>query len=201
MLNETKRKKPPEAPAKKGGVDEFGLLIRERLFADYYLVDQNASSAYRLAGYTAKNDNVAAASASRMLGRAKVAAYIEMRAKVVRDALQITQERVLEEVARMAYFDPGKCFNSDGTLKALKDLDEDTRRAISGFDVVELGGGKKGFGVMKVRVEKSVALDKLMRYLRLFKEVEIPVGGTIVHKHEGTVKMAPDDAYRRMLGG
>lgn len=197
MLNEKKRKSPSKR--EKGGVDEFGLNIKQRAFADYYLIDQNASAAYVKAGYTAKNENVAAANASALIRTHKVAAYIEQRRKKVLDKLEISQERVLAEVARLAYFDLSKCYGPDGKILPLAEMDEDTRRAIAS---IELDAGV----VTKLRGhDKHSALDKLMRFLQLYKEVQVPPGGMNIgppppgSKMEVTVKVSPDEAYRRML--
>jgi phage terminase small subunit len=56
---------------------EGNLTPRQQRFVEEYLVDLNATRAYTRAGYRAKNDNVAAVSASRLLRNAKVRAALE----------------------------------------------------------------------------------------------------------------------------
>lgn len=205
MLNAKKRKKPstPRTKAAREVAGEFGLTPRQRAFADHYLVDNNASAAYLKAGYVAKNDNVAWASSSALLRSPKVATYIESRLKKLHDRLEITQERVLAEVARLAYFDIGKCYGADGKLLALKDMDEDTRRALSQVEIEMVGDT---VSVKKVRGhDKHSALEKLMRYLQLFKDVQVPQGGLTLplpppgQKLDISVKLSPEESYRRML--
>ena len=79
-------------------VDEFGLNIRQRAFAEQYLLDLNATAAYLRAGYVAKNNNVAAASSSALLRIPKVAAYIGAKIKKVQGKLGISLERTLMEI-------------------------------------------------------------------------------------------------------
>lgn len=56
-----------------------GLSPRMAKFVDLYLVTYNGAHAYRAAGYTAKNDNVAAAAASRLLKKVKCHPYYAAR--------------------------------------------------------------------------------------------------------------------------
>ena len=185
---------PPKKPAStKGGVDEFGLSIRERAFADYCLEGQAASAAYVKAGYTAKNDNVAGVSASRMLRKARVVSYMETRAKALRESLNITPERVLKEVARIAFLDPLELVDATGKFRPLAQMSEDARRAITDMEMDEKGN------VVKVKASgKSAAQDKLMRWLRLYREVELPPPGA-PQRHEVHLTIDPGEAYRRML--
>jgi phage terminase small subunit len=188
MLNPKKRKRPPptqqarptkKPPREKGGVDEFGLTIRERAFADLYLIDQNGSAAYVRAGYTARNENVAAACASRLLTRAKVKKYIELRMKALHDKFAITQERVLGELARMAYVNVQDLFDESGNLLPIKQLPEDVARAILSVEVTEAAGGDKTIvlNTKKVKTDKTAALRLLGQHLKLFTE-KVEHGGT-----------------------
>jgi phage terminase small subunit len=71
------------------------LRPKQRRFVDEYLVDLNATAAYRRAGYRARNDNVAAASASALLRNRKVAEAVAeaLRARSVRT--QTSRDSVL----------------------------------------------------------------------------------------------------------
>ena len=66
------------------GKKQKGLTDQQRRFCDFVLKGQNQTDAYKLAGYKSKDDDVAAANASRLTGNDKVAAYINAkRAKAV----------------------------------------------------------------------------------------------------------------------
>jgi phage terminase small subunit len=62
--------------------------------------------------------------------------WIEHRDKRL-TALDVTEDRILQEYARLAFFDPSKMFNEEGGFKRIQDMDVDTRMAIKGFDVTD----------------------------------------------------------------
>ena len=57
------------------------MTKKQKIFADEYLIDLNATRAYKVAYPRVKNDEVARANGSRLLTNANVAAYIEKRMK------------------------------------------------------------------------------------------------------------------------
>lgn len=52
-------------------------------------------------------------------------------------ALDVTEDRILREYARAAFFDPRKLFRDDGTLKTVLEMDEDTAMAFKNIDIDE----------------------------------------------------------------
>lgn len=151
---------------------------RER-FCREYVIDGNATQAYIRAGYSAKG---AGQSAERLLRNAEIAARVaELQAKVA-DKLEITAERVLREVARLAFSDPRKFFNPDGSLKPITELDDDTAAALASFESVEKaipGGEGETEEVRKFKVwDKPAALGMLGRHLKLFTE-KLEVSGDL----------------------
>ena len=114
--------------------NENGLTDKQQLFADEYLSnDKNAKQAYKKY-YITKNDNVAAAAAARLLSNVNVRTYVEKRLNRVAIKYEVTQDRIMKEYSRLAFFDPRKLFDEEGHLKHIKDLDEDTACAVAGFD-------------------------------------------------------------------
>lgn len=65
------------------------MTDKQKIFADEYLVDLNATRAYKAAYPTVKKDNVAAAAGARLLRNVKVSEYIE----------QVLEKRRTERVA------------------------------------------------------------------------------------------------------
>ena len=53
------------------------MTEKQKIFADEYLIDLNATRAYKVAYPRVKKDETAAQAGSRMLRNVKVAAYIE----------------------------------------------------------------------------------------------------------------------------
>jgi hypothetical protein len=97
--------------------------------------------------------------AARNVGLERVPAsstVMELRNKLIRRQLKladITVNRTVNEVARVAYVDPGNCFDEHGNLLPIHEWDEDTRRALAGFDV-ELRIEGKGEDARTVTVLK-----------------------------------------------
>lgn len=149
------------------------LTPRQSLFVSEYLVDLNATRAAKAAGYSEKT---AEAARSRLLRNVKVAAAIEMRAAERSKKLEITADRVLKELARLAFFDPRQFFNADGSVKQISELDEDTARALAGMEVEEMfegrGDDRRQVGVLRKYklADKKGALELLGKHFSLFTE-------------------------------
>lgn len=83
------------------------------------------------------------------------------------DRLDINENSILLEIARLAFFDPIKMFDRNGNILPLEQMDEDTRRAIGGLDV---GSRLDEEGLMervlKIKIsEKRASLDLLTKVL------------------------------------
>lgn len=186
------KKKPAKKAVKKAAKRKAApsLNTRQATFVREYLVDLNATAAYKRAGYDAAG-NAAEAGASRLLRNAKVASSIKNAMDSRASKLEITAERVLQEVARIAFFDTRKVFDAAGNLKAPKDWDDDTAAAMAGIDVTEEFAGKGdervsiGFTKKVKAWDKGGALTLAMRHLGMLKdsiEVRGKVTGNILYK-------------------
>lgn len=102
-------KAEPQAPDEDAGTqdggDLCGLSIRAARFIDIYLFTFNATRAYVEAGYTAKNTNVAAASASALLSSPKGRAYLAKRSKAMLDRAEEEQDKLMRTLTFTAYAD------------------------------------------------------------------------------------------------
>lgn len=97
----------------------------------------------------------------------------------------ITQDRVLQELARIAFFDPRKMFHGDGSPKSICELDDDTAAAVNGLDVVNIGNSDVGIGqVLKYKVaDKGAALTNAMRHLGMFNDkLDVNVTNTLAER-------------------
>ena len=147
---------------------------REAIFAREYVLDLNGTRAAIAAGYSEKGADVAAA---RLLGNARVKALISELTKKHCDKLDISAERILKELARLAFLDPRKLFDEAGNLKPIGQVEEDTARAIAGLDHQQLfehfakGQAKHVGTTHKVKLaDKTRALELLGRYQKLFAD-------------------------------
>lgn len=73
------------------------LTEQQRLFADEFLVDLNATAAYLRAGYKAKG-NAAESAASRLLRNVKVVEYLAEKRVARSERVEVTQDEVLREL-------------------------------------------------------------------------------------------------------
>lgn len=141
------------------------LNARQSLFVQEYLVDLNATQAAIRAGYSEKT---AASQGQRLLRNVEIAKHIQKAMDQRANTVQITAERVLLEVARLAMYDPRKFFNASGELLGIHDLDDDTAAALAGMDVMELPDGAGSIKKIKL-VDKGPNLERLMKHLGLYE--------------------------------
>jgi phage terminase small subunit len=159
---------------------------KQQLFVREYLVDLNATQAAIRAGYS---ERTAGQMGFDLLKNPQVAAAIQSGMDKRAAKVEITAERVLQEIARLAFFDPSKLYDEHGRPKPVHELDEDTRRAIAGVEIDEVGGGDKPLVVTrKVKLaDKGANLERLGRHLKLFTE-KVEISGAVVSVKDFTGK-------------
>jgi phage terminase small subunit len=108
------------------------LNKKEQIFVNEYLRDRNATRAAVAAGYAEKT---AAQAGSRLLRFVKVREEINRLTSKHLSDLEITAKKVLQGIAQLAFYDPRRLFNDDGTLKRIVDMDELSAMALKGIDV------------------------------------------------------------------
>jgi phage terminase small subunit len=184
---------PKSSDVSKNDAD---LSQKQQVFIREYLVDGNATRAAIAAGYGKKS---AAVSASRLLRNAKVAAELERLQKKHLDELEFTDKMVLRGLGELAFFDPRKLFNSDGTLKKITELEESIAHAITGMDVEKLfrhfgkGQSEEVGTITKIRfADRGLNLERLGRHFKMFTDkLELTDGHEIVKKlQEGRARAA-----------
>lgn len=79
------------------------LTVKQRIFCNEYLVDFNATRAYKVAYPSCTKDETAKANGSRLIANANVKAFIDKRIKDREKRTEITQDMVLEELAKIAF--------------------------------------------------------------------------------------------------
>ena len=143
--------------------------MQER-FCEEYLCDYNATQAYIRAGYS---PNGASARASKLMDHKDVQNYIAVRRAKIARRLGIAQERVLNELAKLAFFNAVDVVDSDGKLK--EDISREDSAAIAGVKVKK-SKMKDGSSVEREvkMADKLSALELLMKNLGMLdKKVEV----------------------------
>jgi phage terminase small subunit len=91
---------------------------------------------------------------------------------------EITAERVLEEIARLAFVNAKELFDAEGNLKPIHELPDEVTRSISGIDIGEVkifrdedGKPEELHRVKKVKFwDKRGSLELLARNLKLLTD-------------------------------
>lgn len=142
----------------------MALNAKQTKFVNEYLKDLNASQAAIRAGYS---KNTSRSIANKLMTNADIQAEISRKMDKRAARTEITADRVLLELSRLAFLDVRKAFNKDGSLKAIHELDDDTAAAVAGMDITEFGSGDEQSGVVKkIKLsDKKGALELVMRHL------------------------------------
>lgn len=143
------------------------LSPKQKLFVQEYLIDLNATQAAIRAGYSKKTAEVIG---HENLRKPYISSAIQKAMKKREDRTEITQDRVLEEYAKLAFFDPRKFFNDDGNLKNIVDLDDNTAACVAGVDVITISS-KENYveQIKKIKItDKKAALDSIAKHLGMF---------------------------------
>ena len=179
----------------------MALTPKQKIFADEYLIDLNATRAYKVAYSKVKKDEAARANGSRLLTNANVADYIEKRMKEREKRTKITQDMVLQELAKLGFFDIRKLFDDSGKPLDIASLDNETAACIAGLEVMDVYEGaredKEFVGYIKKYKlsDKLKALELLGRHLGMFKD-KVELSGGL-----DTEKTKLDDLLQQMRGG
>lgn len=148
-------------------IKDNDLTEKQLMFCKEYLVSMNSTESAIKAGYSEKT---AGSQGSRMLKNVKVRAYIDEYLQERASKLDITANRILEELGHIAFFDIGNIF--DGiSLKEIDSLPENVRRAISSVKVrVEKVDGENTAEVMEIKAhDKLGGIEKLMKHLGMYE--------------------------------
>ena len=130
----------------------------ESRFVAEYLIDGNAMRAYRVAYPKNKYPKPGVA---RLLKKRNVKAQIHMRMAQVTERLAITHERVIQELARVAFADVRHLFDPSGQVLSPAKLDAVMAAAVQSFEV---STDAKGTTTVKVKLnDKVVSLVTLLK--------------------------------------
>lgn len=165
----------------KPGTSKVAAETRHALFIEAIIANGgNATDAAIQAGYSPGAS--ARVQGSRLLTDPNIAAQVAARRASLIQTMELTTERTLREIARLAYVDPRKFFHPDGRPKGITELDDDTAAALAGMEVTEEWAGqgedRKIVGVTKKYklADKNAALEKAMKHLGQYKKDNTQTG-------------------------
>jgi len=133
------------------------ITPKQQRFVDEYLIDLNATQAAIRAGYSPRS---AESQGSRLSKNRKVRAHIDERMAELSRRTGVNQERIMRELARIAFLDPTRLANmGDATIN--EDATEHDRAAIAAVRVRQIPT-QDGTGV-----EREVRFADKIRALEL----------------------------------
>lgn len=143
------------------------LTPRQDAFVREYLVDLNGTRAAIRAGFSERS---AASTASTLLRNPKVVAAVEAAKAARSERTDITADRVLVELGRLAFVDVSKAFDENGALLKPHDMPEEVRAALAGVDYAKSGDMVARF------TDKTRALELVGKHLGMWRD-KVEVSG------------------------
>lgn len=161
------------------------LTQKQENFCIERMKDGNATRAYK-AVYSVKNMSEAsiAQAVNDLIKNPKIVLRMKEIGAPVVEAAQVSAKQVIDELARIAFFDVGVLYNDDGTLKEISQLSSEVTRAIHSTKqrIEKQGQDKEDWAEIKeIRThDKLKALELLGKTIALF---------TDKHEHTGTLSL------------
>lgn len=156
----------------------MALNQKQQRFCEEYMIDLNATQAAIRAGYSVKTANEQGA---RLLANVSVSREIERLRAIQSRRTGITADRVLQELAKIAFVDPSRVINShDGTVRT--DASPEDKAAIQGVKVKSSSSLNGDSFEAEVKLhDKTRALELLGKHMGLFSDkVDLSVNKPIV---------------------
>lgn len=143
------------------------LNAKQQRFVEEYLIDLNATQAAIRAGYSVKTANE---QGSQLLVKLSIQEEIAKAMAERSKRTGINQDRVIQELARIAFVNPQKVINAeDGSVRA--DASEDDLACIQSVKVKQSFSDKGDMTEREVRLnDKMKALELLGKHLGMFKD-------------------------------
>lgn len=163
----------------------MSLSPKQKRFVAEYLIDLNATEAYKRAGY--KDTPSAHANAARLIANDSIQQAIQEALATRASKSEVEQEDILKELGYLGFSDIGEILDFSGDtfrLRRPKDIPERARRAISSLkvkrSVIGSGDDAQEIEVLEFKLwDKASALHKLGQHLGMFAQKH-------EHEHKST---------------
>jgi phage terminase small subunit len=146
------------------------LTPKQARFVEEYVICLNATKAAEVAGYSKRT---ADKQGTQLLAIPSIAKAIQAKQEKLEKKSELKAERVLNEIARLAFSDLRKAFDERGGLKPVHELDDDTAAAVASIEVIEernKEGEIIGFTKKLKLWDKNKAIDNACKHLGLTKD-------------------------------
>lgn len=172
-------------------MNETKFTPKQQKFIDEYLVDLNATKAAIRAGYSAKT---AYQAGSRLLTKVEIQEALRKKQQKREKKTEITAERVLKQLANMAFFDSRSIMGEGGNILPVNEWpDEAATAGVAGIEVVEIKdkNGRTVGQTKKIKItDRRGPLQDLAKHLGICAE-------NLNVKVEDVTKLTPAERARR----
>lgn len=180
------------------------MTDKQIIFANEYLIDLNGTRAYKEAYPHVKNDNTAAAAATRLMNVPDVKEYIEKRIKDRLERIEVTQDDVIQELAAVGFAnvpeyakvvtkpimiqtengDYVPTLDSEGNQMYCQAVEITETKELTRRQIKAISGIKQGKnGIELSTYDKVKALELLGKHLGIFKD-KVEVSGNVNNPFE-----------------
>lgn len=154
------------------------LTPKQKIFVNEYLVDFNATRAYKVAYASCKKDGTARCNGSKLLAKANVREYISKRMEKREKRTEITQDKVLRELAKIGFADITdyvkiieKSYMREGKKISYKDIEIEETKDIDTEKLGAISSIKQGVNGIEIKLSDKVrALEQIGRHLGMFND-------------------------------
>lgn len=185
---------------------------KQKQFIDAYLADpdMNASKAYLATYAKVKNLKVAAVNASRLMAKPHVQEYLRQRMRDRERRTEITQDKVLAEIAKVAFVDIKK-YLAYRTARTQVAVDEEGEPVIGYAPIIDLADSDdvdgsviqqvslsdKGTFSFKLQ-DKLKALELLGRHMGIFDD-KMRLSGELIHTNPNPFSGLSTEELRQLI--
>ena len=146
------------------------LNDRQKRFCQEYIIDYNATQAAIRAGYSAKT---AEATASRLLRNVNLKPYIDHLKTKQQKRTEITADRVLEELAKMAFYNSQDFTDDEGRLLSIHEMPRELTACITSIKQRTILSGEDRPDILETEykvADKIKSVELLGKYLKMFSD-------------------------------
>jgi phage terminase small subunit len=165
------------------GQSGYDLTAMQWLFVNEYLIDFNASAAARRAGYAKSSSSVQGA---KLMKDPEVMRAVMDSIAARRDRLGITQDMVVQELAKIAFSNIGYVCSWNDTDVVVKDSEEVPGGAQAAIAEISRVPTEAGMATRIRMYDKLGALNSLAKHLGMFETRHVhtgPGGGPIQYQN------------------
>ena len=146
------------------------------------------------------DDNAARTNASRLLTNDNIKAYIDELLEDARNRNKITVDKIVNEYAKLAFFNPSNVFSENGTVRDITSLEDNVTAAIKSIKIkedVRYENGEQIFDGYTKEIsfaDKKAALDSLGKFLGIFVDKsKVELSGSVDNNVNINIELSDDE--------